>query len=133
MFAGARIGYKPGVGTYVPDSDALIGRREEAADPLARLRTVARGRPNSEAFLSWVEGLLAKDPSEGAGRLRGAVETFRRLGRTIDEARCLMDLAELLRASRGGGREEVEQARSLLTACGAHVYLRTSRLPHLSK
>jgi class 3 adenylate cyclase/tetratricopeptide (TPR) repeat protein len=103
----------------------LTRRGAETGEPLERLRTVAKGRPNSGAFLSWAEGLLAEDEAEGANRLRAAVETFRQLGRQIDKARCLMDLAQLLRASGGDGREELEEARSLLTACGAQVYLRT--------
>ncbi len=107
---------------------ALSGRREETGEPLERLRTVAKGRPNSEAFLDWVDGLLAEDPAESIARLRAAVETFRRLGRTIDEALCLMDLAVLVRASAGNDREEVEQARRLLASCGAEVYLQTKHL-----
>jgi hypothetical protein len=110
----------------------LTGRREETGDPLESLRTVAKGRPNSEAFLSWAEGLLAEDPGDGALQLRASVETFRRLGRRIDEARCLMDLAELLGASGRDGSGEAEEARRILTACGVVVYLRAPRPPRSS-
>jgi class 3 adenylate cyclase/tetratricopeptide (TPR) repeat protein len=110
----------------------LTGRREETGDPLESLRTVAKGRPNSEAFLSWAEGLLAEDPGDGALQLRASVETFRRLGRRIDEARCLMDLAELLGASGRDGSGEAEEARRILTACGVEVYLRAPRPPRSS-
>jgi class 3 adenylate cyclase/tetratricopeptide (TPR) repeat protein len=103
----------------------LSGRPSETDEPLGHLRGVARGRPHSEAFLAWAEGLLAPDPEEGATRLRAAVETFRRLGRRIDEARCLMDLARSVRASGRDGTAEETRARELLTTCGAEVFLRS--------
>jgi class 3 adenylate cyclase/tetratricopeptide (TPR) repeat protein len=99
------------------------GRREEATEPLEQLRGVAPGRPNSEAFLAWSEGLVAPDPADGVPKLRAAIETFGRLGRVIDEACCLMDLAKLLRASgQGDGLAEDESARELLSACGVKVF-----------
>jgi len=103
------------------------GRRDEAAQPLEQLRQVAPGRSNSQAFLAWAEGLVTPEPADGVEKLRAAIQTFERLGRVIDEARCLMDLAKLLRAcGQGDGRAEDERARELLTACGAQVYLRSS-------
>jgi class 3 adenylate cyclase/tetratricopeptide (TPR) repeat protein len=95
------------------------GRPEEAAEPLEHLRRVAPERPNSEAFLAWAEGLVNADPE----RLRAAIETFNSLGLVIDEARCLMDLATMLRASgQGDGLAEDERARELLSACGVTVF-----------
>jgi class 3 adenylate cyclase/tetratricopeptide (TPR) repeat protein len=98
---------------------AAAGRSEEAAVPLGQLRGVAPGRPNSEAFLAWAEGLLASDPEP----LRAAIRTFDGLGRVIDEARCLMDLAKMLRASgQADGLAEDEHASELLSACGVMVF-----------
>jgi class 3 adenylate cyclase/tetratricopeptide (TPR) repeat protein len=98
-----------------------VGRGAEAAEPLERLRAVARGRANSEAFLAWAEGLVGGDPD----LLRAPIETFSRLGRVIDEARCRMDLASLLRSSGADdGRSEDERAAELLAACGVTVFAR---------
>jgi tetratricopeptide (TPR) repeat protein len=110
---------------YLIRALVLAGQSDEATEPLQHLRRVAKGRPNSEAFLAWAEGLVTDDPAEGAKRLRSAIETFRRLTRPIDEARCLMDLAGLLRASGGDGRAEDDRAGELLTACGAEVFLKS--------
>ena len=101
----------------------LVGRPSETDVPLGHLRTVAKGRPNSEAFLAWAEGLVTPDPAEGAERLRSAVDKFHRLGRRIDEARCLKDLAGLVRASGADGSAEEARAGELLTECGADVFL----------
>ena len=95
------------------------GRLEEAVEPLEKLRRVAPDRPNTEAFLAWAEGLMGGDPDQ----LRSAVETFSRLGRVIDEARCLMDLAEMLQSSgQGEGKAERDRAHELLAACGVKVF-----------
>lgn len=104
---------------------ALIraGRRAEAAPYLEQLRTVARGRPNSEAFQWWAEGMSAAAPTEGAELLHAAIDRFDELGRPIDQARCLMDLAELERRFGNDPQTSAGRARDLLTACGALVYL----------
>jgi class 3 adenylate cyclase/tetratricopeptide (TPR) repeat protein len=111
---------------YLVRTLVLAGRSNETAKPLESLRKVAKGRPNSEAFQAWAEGLLMTDPAEGAGHLRSAMETFQQLGRTIDEARCLMDLARLVQASGGDGSAEENRARDLLTASGAEVFLKSA-------
>ncbi len=96
------------------------GNVEQSAEPLEKLRRVAPGRPNAEAFLAWAQGLPDEDPA----RLRAAISAFSRLGRVVDEARCLVDLAEVLRSSgNGDGRVEDDRARELLTAHGVEVYL----------
>jgi tetratricopeptide (TPR) repeat protein len=52
------------------------GRREDAATYLDQLGTVARGRPNTEAFRWWAEGTAASDQADGELLLRRAVERF---------------------------------------------------------
>ena len=86
---------------------------------------MAKGRPNSEAFLAWAEGMLAPDPLAGAERLTAAIETFRRLGRPIDEARCLMDRARLLTATGADGTGDEERARTIFTVT------QTQKLPSI--
>jgi class 3 adenylate cyclase/tetratricopeptide (TPR) repeat protein len=95
------------------------GRASEATSHLEVLRAVAPGRPNAEAFLWWAEGVLSAGRDERAGRLGAAAERFRSLGRPIDEARCLLDLADAV-AEPG---PHLERARELLVDCGAVVYL----------
>ncbi|MGH2635263.1 MAG: AAA family ATPase [Actinomycetota bacterium] len=92
------------------------GRAEEAAPHLESLRRVALGRPNAEGFLWWAEGVLEGD----AAKLRAAAERFAELTRPIDEARALLDLADL------GVDPDANRARAreLFAACGAEVYLR---------
>jgi class 3 adenylate cyclase/tetratricopeptide (TPR) repeat protein len=95
------------------------GRVDETAEPLERLRRVAPDRPNAEAFLAWAEGLVAGDPV----LLRSAIATFSRLERVWDEARCLRDLAELVRASgEGDGQAEDDRAAELLSKTGVKVF-----------
>jgi class 3 adenylate cyclase/tetratricopeptide (TPR) repeat protein len=104
----------------------FLGRADEAEPILASLRAVATGRPNSEAFLAWGEGLATGEPGGGSERLRSAIETFQQLGRPIDEARCLLDLTRRLQGSGKGSGTEEARAMSLLTECGAKVFLPNS-------
>jgi class 3 adenylate cyclase/tetratricopeptide (TPR) repeat protein len=99
------------------------GRRAEAAPYLEQLRTVAKGRPNSEAFQWWAEGVFADSPTEGALLLQRAIERFGELGRPIDEARGLLDLARVELRAGTDPDATLGRARHLLTACGAVVYL----------
>ena len=53
-----------------------------------------------------------------------AIPTFSRLGLVIDEARCLMDMASLLRScGKGDGSAEDERAHALLAGCGVKVFI----------
>ena len=101
----------------------LADRPAEASEPLASLRHVAEGRPNSEAFLAWAEGLLEAQPESGEKRMRAAIETFRSLGRPVDEARCLLDVSRLLRATGSDGSAETDQATQLLVGSQIEVFL----------
>lgn len=97
-----------------------MDRRDEISRYLEELRIVAEGRPNAEGFLWWAEGIVATDPAEREAKLTAAVERFRWLTRRIDEARCLLDLAEAGIDATGN----VERARALFAECGAEIYLR---------
>jgi class 3 adenylate cyclase/tetratricopeptide (TPR) repeat protein len=97
-----------------------MGRRDEVAAYLEQLRMVARDRPNAEGQQWWAEGIVATDPAEGEAKLAAAIERFHRLTRRLDEARCLLDLAQ---AGVDTGAN-IERARTLFADCGAEVYLR---------
>jgi hypothetical protein len=103
-----------------------VGRSADAAPYLEALRTVARGRPNSEAFLWWAEGVAELD----VAKLGAAAERFRSLGRSVDQGRVLLDAAEIAPDHTG----QVEIARELFAGCGASVYLREAdrRFPQLA-
>jgi len=93
-----------------------MGRRDEIAPYLEGLRIVAQDRPNAEGQQWWAEGIVATDPAEREARLSAAVERFHWLTRRLDEARCLLDLADT--------NTNVERARAVFAECGAEVYLR---------
>jgi class 3 adenylate cyclase/tetratricopeptide (TPR) repeat protein len=97
-----------------------MGRRDEIAPYLEGLRIVAQDRPNAEGQQWWAEGIVATDPAEREGKLSAAVERFHWLTRRLDEARCLMDLAE----AGVDTTANVERARALFADCAAEVYLR---------
>jgi tetratricopeptide (TPR) repeat protein len=97
-----------------------MGRREEIAPYLEGLRIVAQDRPNAEGQQWWAEGIVATDPAEREARLSAAVERFHWLTRRLDEARCLLDLAD----SGVDTSTNVERARAVFAECGAEVYLR---------
>jgi hypothetical protein len=99
----------------------LCGRVDAAPQPLQDLRTIARGRPNSEAFLSWADGTVVADPVTRIERLQKAIEEFERIGRVIDEARCRMALADALESSGHDPVAERTQAGKLLNARGIHA------------
>jgi hypothetical protein len=96
------------------------GQSPEGMPHLEVLRAVARDRPNAEASRWWAEGVISDDPNEREEKLRAAAERFRSLGRPIDEARCLLDLADVVAEPES----QLERARELLVGCGAVVYLR---------
>jgi tetratricopeptide (TPR) repeat protein len=97
-----------------------MGRRDEIAPYLEGLRIVAQDRPNAEGQQWWAEGIVATDPAEREARLSAAVERFHWLTRRLDEARCLLDLAD----SGVDTSTNVERARAVFAECGAEVYLR---------
>jgi len=95
------------------------GRTTEASTYLENLRTISPNRPNAEGFCWWAEGVASDDAGRRESRLHAAVERFRSLGRPIDEARCLLDLADAVAEPE----PHLERARELLSDCGAVVYL----------
>jgi tetratricopeptide (TPR) repeat protein len=97
-----------------------MGRRDEIAPYLEGLRIVAQDRPNAEGQQWWAEGIVATDPAEREARLSAAVERFHWLTRRLDEARCLLDLAD----SGADTNTNVQRARAVFAECGAEVYLR---------
>ena len=62
-------------------------------------------------------------PESGEKRMRAAIETFRSLGRPVDEARCLLDVSRLLRATGRDGSAETDQATQLLVGSKIEVFL----------
>jgi tetratricopeptide (TPR) repeat protein len=98
------------------------GAREEAAELWARLD--ARGTsPAIRAVVSVGGGLVEQDASAAVDALRGAADTLERLGMRVQQARVTVELA---RAERRAGLDtapSLDRARSLLEACGAHLYL----------
>jgi tetratricopeptide (TPR) repeat protein len=99
------------------------GRSDEAEAWLEKLRGVAPGRPNSEAFLWWAEAAVEADPGEARRLLVQAATRFRELGRPLDEGRCLVSLAEMKGGVGEDSTPELERARELFTSYGAAVYL----------
>ncbi len=79
--------------------------------------------PAANAFGTAIEGLLEEDAVRATERLRDAAGTFERLGMRIAQARVLIDLGEALDRSGGDPRSALEQARDLLVACDARIYL----------
>ncbi len=57
------------------------------------LRRVAKGRVHAEAYADWAEGLIGNSADRPINFLQRAEEVFGRLGRRIDQGRCLMDIA----------------------------------------
>jgi class 3 adenylate cyclase/tetratricopeptide (TPR) repeat protein len=100
------------------------GWREEARafrPELARLATVGAA---ASAFLAWADGLLESDPAVALGTLSDAAEALRRFGRTVDHARCLIDVAEARRRLGKDPAPTLAEARALLDRSGAALFLR---------
>ena len=79
--------------------------------------------PATKAYAHAIEGLLEADPDLAIDRLRAAAEEFERLGLRIMQARVLADLGEALARTGQDPRPALEQARDLLVACDAVIYL----------
>jgi tetratricopeptide (TPR) repeat protein len=100
------------------------GRVPEARNLLRELRRVVNDRVHAEAYAEWAAALLEDRPQPRLEALRRVQGVFERLGRPIDQARCLMDVA---RAERDLGlppTPSVERARDLFVDCGAVVRAR---------
>jgi hypothetical protein len=69
-------------------------------------------------------GLVAEDPEEAVRLLDQAAAEFERLGRRVDLARCLLDLAGVEPAAGRDPRPTIERAIRLLRECDAVLYLR---------
>ena len=93
-----------------------------AADGYRDLSSPGRP-PAANAFAVAIEGLLEEDPRRAAGLLRDAAGAFERLGMRIAQARVLVDLGEALVRAGEDPRPPLEQARGLLVACDARIYL----------
>ncbi len=98
-------------------------REDEARGWLEKLRVVAPGRPNAEAFLWWAEAAVEAGPTEAQRLLIDAAARYRELGRPLDEGRCLVDLAEVRSRTGEDPAPDLKRARELFTSCGAVVYL----------
>jgi tetratricopeptide (TPR) repeat protein len=95
--------------------ELVVARRgNEAAQYLEDLRPICRDRPGATAGLAWAEAMLARDPPVRMQQLRAAVEEFEQVGRTVDEARARLDLADALDAAGLDGALERERAHEML-------------------
>ena len=84
----------------------------------------AGGRaPATKAYAHAIEGLLDVDRDHAVELLRSATGAFERLGLRIMEARALTDLGEALVRAGRDPRPALGQARELLVACDAQIYL----------
>jgi tetratricopeptide (TPR) repeat protein len=99
------------------------GRRAEAEPYADRLREVANGRPHAEAFSWWADGILADAARDAAVLFEKAAARFESLGRRIDLARCLLDLAEAQRQIGMDPRPTLTQAHGVIVETGANLYL----------
>lgn len=80
--------------------------------------------PLAQAYIRWVEGLLAENPDEGPTKLEDAVRRFRHLRQPVLEAMCLTDLA---RSQRDLGRDHlatITKAIDFFRTAGAKLLLR---------
>jgi tetratricopeptide (TPR) repeat protein len=93
-----------------------------AADGYRDLSSPGRS-PATHAFAVAIDGLLEEDAARAADLLAEAAAAFERMGMRIAQGRVLIDLGEAL--ARGGRdpRLPLEQARDLLEACDARIYL----------
>jgi tetratricopeptide (TPR) repeat protein len=79
--------------------------------------------PATKAYAHAIEGLLEADPERAIDRLRAATGEFERLGLRVIQGRALTDLGEALARAGHDPRPALEQARDLLVACDARIYL----------
>jgi tetratricopeptide (TPR) repeat protein len=101
-----------------------LGRRDEARAYVQRLARSAAARPVALPFEVAARGLVAEDPEEAVRLLDQAAAEFERLGRRVDLARCLLDLAGVEPAAGRDPRPTIERAIRLLRECDAVLYLR---------
>jgi tetratricopeptide (TPR) repeat protein len=102
---------------------AHAGRVDEATEMLHILRRVAKGRLHAEAYAEWAEALIENSADRRIDFLQRATEVFGRLGRRIDQGRCLVDIARAERDLGLDPRPSLERARELFTECRALLRL----------
>jgi ATP/maltotriose-dependent transcriptional regulator MalT len=99
------------------------GRRDEAEPYRRRLAELSAISASSRAFLAWVDGLLATQPTDAQRSLGEAVDRFESLERRVERARCLIDLAEVERSMGEDPEPTLAHAMALLRTCGATLFL----------
>jgi class 3 adenylate cyclase/tetratricopeptide (TPR) repeat protein len=119
-------------GRYMVDQDpqALLDlvrlslRRGDTAEAEEVRAVLDRGQaPFARACLVAAEGLLATDPAAGAAPLRTAAERLDALGIRVMRAQVLLDLGRTQRAAGEDSTAVFEQARDLLVACDARLFV----------
>ena len=100
------------------------GRRDDAAGLRDRLAALAVRSVPAAAFLAWANGLLEDDAAAARERLAHAAARLERLGRRVDLARCLVDLAAAERRLGADPEPTLTRARRLLEASGAPAFVR---------
>ena len=98
-------------------------RIDEATEMLQVLQRVAKGRFHAEAYADWADALIGDSADRRINLLQRAAEVFGRLGRRIDQGRCLMDIAQAQRDMSLDPRPSLERARELFAECGALLRL----------
>jgi tetratricopeptide (TPR) repeat protein len=101
---------------------ALAGRAGEADQYLEDLRAISRDRPGAVAGLEWAEAMLAGDPLVRMRRLQAAADGFEKIGRTVDEARARLDLADALDAAGLAGHPQRERGYEILEERAIRVF-----------
>jgi class 3 adenylate cyclase/tetratricopeptide (TPR) repeat protein len=99
-----------------------LGRPAEAGGVRDRLQRLATSNVPPRAYLAWADGLLAADPMLARAHLGEAVARFEALGRRVDLARCLADLARVTEDLGEDPGPTRERARGILEACGAGLF-----------
>jgi hypothetical protein len=102
---------------------ARLGRAGDAAPFVERLRTMSERSVPAAAFLAWAEGLVAADLAARQALLVEAGRRFEVLGRWIELARSLADLAKVERGLGTDPAPTIARARAILEDCGAALFL----------
>jgi class 3 adenylate cyclase/tetratricopeptide (TPR) repeat protein len=105
-------------------SIAPTDRSHEASDFRERLAELSVYSASSRAFLAWADGLMSAEPNDARRALDDAVRRFGTLERQVELARCLIDLAAVVKARGGDPGPDLARARDILRTCGATLFLR---------
>ena len=79
--------------------------------------------PSSRALATVVEGLVTVDANDSRRLLADGVAALEDLGRRIDAARAMVDLARVNASAGEDARELLDRAREILLECDARGYL----------